>query len=184
MEDLTARLAETPLAEGLSRDEIRRIAEAGEIRNVPPGTLILEEGRTDDALIVVLEGEVDVLKANEHGELQCLVSLAETSVLGEIGLVLGEPANASVRTKRASELFVLDRTTFRSLVDAGDRSGTVLALSVARILAGRLQRMNQEAVELCERYEEALAQAGEPEGSREVQDLTRFKHKLLTEWNF
>lgn len=183
-EELVERLSETPLADGLSRDELGRLAAAGEVRQVPAGEVLLREGEPGAALLVVLEGGVEVLKADDEGVEQCLVHLAEQTVLGEVGIVLGEAASATVRTELATTLFVLDGGRFRSMIESGQPTAAPLALSLGRILARRLRRMNEEAASLCRRYEEALAEAGETRGSERVEELAAFKRRLLQEWNF
>lgn len=177
-------LAETPLAQGLGRDELERLVAAGETRDAARGEILLEEGATGAPLVVVLEGEVEVLKGNGEGGEQCLVNLAGQSVLGEIGLVLDRPASATVRTTRPSKLFLLGRERFEEILAARDGAAAALALALAKILAARLQRMNQEAVELCDRYEEVLAQAGTAKGTARVAELQEFRQQLLSEWNF
>lgn len=181
---LVELLAETPLAKGLGEDELERLAGAGEVREAGRGEVLLEEGATGAPLVVVLEGEVEVIKGDVGGEHQCLVNLTNQSVLGEIGLVLDQGASATVRTVRPSKLFLLPRSRFDEILAARDGAAAALALALARILAARLQRMNQEAVELCDRYAEVLAQAGTAKGTARVAELQQFRQQLLSEWNF
>lgn len=183
---LVGLLARTPLADGLDPEDVRRLAEAGELRDVGRGALLIEEGVRGSDLLVVLAGEVEVLKGHEDDQADPvrLVTLEKGTVLGEIGLVLGEPASATVRTTRPSTLFFLGRERFLELVGRGGAAASAITLSLAKILAARLQRMNEEAVELCERYEEVLAEAGEAKRSVRGAELARFKDQLLAEWNF
>lgn len=177
-------LAGTALVEGLEPDDVRRLAEAGELRQASGAETLMEEGSPGSALFVILDGEVEVLKRRAQGERHRLVTLGEGAVLGEIGLVLGEPSSATVRTTRPTSLFVLERKRFEELVGRGDAAAVTLTLSLAKVLATRLRRMNEEAVELCERYEEVLAAAGESGRSPKVRELARFREQLLSEWNF
>lgn len=183
-ERLADLLAKTPLARDLGEDDLQRLAESGEVREAARGDVLLEQGTEDAPLFVVLDGEVEVLMTDAEGRHHCLLNLGETSVLGEIGLVLGRPVTASVRTTRDSTLFVLERRRFEGILEGGGKTAAALALSLARVLAARLQRMNEEAVKLCERYEEALAQPGTPASNARVAELARFKQQLLSEWNF
>ena len=182
--ELVARLGDTPLAEGLGGDDLRRLAETGTVEEVGRGALLREEGDSEPALVVLLSGEVEVLKNDDDGVPRCLVTLEENTVLGEMALLLDEPASATIRTTRPSTVFVLGPGSLEELVDGSGPAGTAIALSLARLLARRLQRMNREAVSLCEHYEQMLAEAGETRGSERVEDLAAFKDKLLTEWNF
>lgn len=181
---LVDHLAKTPLAHGLGEADLERLAETGEVREAARGELLLEQGAEDAPLLVVLDGEVEVMMTDEAGHHHCLLNLGETSVLGEIGLVLGRPVAASVRATRDTTLFVLERRRFQEILERGGKAAAALALSLARVLAARLQGMNEEALKLCARYEEALAQAGTPAANARIAELARFKQQLLSEWNF
>jgi CRP-like cAMP-binding protein len=181
-DEIAGLLGRTALGEGLSRGELGRLAAEGRVRQVPAGELLLREGERRGALLVVLEGEVEVLKGEAGGSAHCLVKLGDDSVLGEIGLLRDAPATASVRTTRESTVFELDRDTFDRLLEAGDMSAYRVSLCIARILASRLERMNEEAVELCAKYEQALAETGETHGHR-VAELASFRTRL-SEWSF
>ncbi|HSL83005.1 MAG TPA: cyclic nucleotide-binding domain-containing protein [Thermoanaerobaculia bacterium] len=183
-EQLVDLLGGTALAAGLEPAEVGRMAEAGEARAVPEGEVLIEEGRRGAALMVILDGEVEVLKRLGNGEVHRLGTLGTGKVLGEVGLVLEEPASATVRTVRPSTLFFLDRRRFRDLVHRRDGTSAVFSIAIAKILATRLQRMNEEVVALCERFEEGQAEAGGNRGSARRAELARFKEQLLSEWNF
>lgn len=180
------RLAQTPLAEGLDPDTVHRLADAGEVREVGRGELLIEEGVRGTALLVVLDGEVEVLKRydDDGGDPLRLITLGSGTVLGEVGLVLRDAASATVRTTRPSSVFVLERARFEEILAARDAAAATLALALVKVLAARLQRMNQEAAELCERYAEVLAQAGTPRDTAPVAELQAFRQRLLSEWNF
>lgn len=192
-DDRIAKLAETVLAEELSPDDLDRLAAAGSVREVGAGEVLLEKGRRRGALVVVLEGEVDVLQgdedepvsaAGEGGGPGCLVTLAERSVVGEIGLLLDSPPTATVRARTACCVFVLERSELERLIARGGEAATHLALALGKVVAVRLRRMNQEVAELCSRYEEALAEAAETKGRKRVAELEKFRRKLLQEWSF
>lgn len=179
-------LAQTPLARDLDREAVRRLVEVGTVREVGRGEAVIEEGVRGSALLVILDGEVEVLKRHDDfdGEPLQLVTLGAGTILGEVGLILRDAASATVRTTRPSTLFVLERARFEEILAERDGAAATLALALAKVLATRLQRMNQEAVELCDRYEEVLAQAGTAKGNARVAELQSFRQQLLSEWNF
>lgn len=185
-ERLADLLARTPLADGLEPEDVRLLAEQGELRRVARGELLIEEGVRGSALLVVVDGEVEVLKDSGDGgaDLLQLVTLGQGTLLGEIGLILGEPASATVRTTRPSEIFVLHRDRFRELVDRQGGAAASLTLALTKILATRLRRMNEKIVEICDEYGEALAGTGGARPSLRGAELARFREQLLAEWNF
>lgn len=191
-DDRIAKLADTVLAEELSAADLDRLAAAGSVRDVGAGEVLLEEGRQRGALVVVLEGEVDVLQGHEdesasaagEGGERCLVTLAERSVVGAVGLLLDTPATVTVRARTGCCVFVLERAELERLIARGGEGATRLALALGKVVAARLRRKNQEAAELCSRYEEALAEAAETRGRERVAELEGFRRKLLQEWSF
>lgn len=181
---VSEKLARSHLGLGLGEEELRRLAEAGEVRQADRGEVLMEEGVPGRLLVVVLDGEVEILKRDDGGEPHRLARMGADTVLGEVGLLLEEPSSATVRVTRPSSLFLLDRERFRTLLEGDRASATPLLLALARIVARRLRRMNERAVELCEEYEEALSEAGTARGGARLAELARFKEQLQSEWNF
>jgi CRP-like cAMP-binding protein len=86
-------------------------------RSVRAGTWLCREGETGDACFVLISGHLEIVRHVGRDEL-VLATLAEGSVVGQIGLVDGGPRSASVRALGDCELLELDRPTFDRLVDA------------------------------------------------------------------
>lgn len=175
--ELLAALAATPLGEALDRVHLERLAGLGRVREVPAGEWLRREGEAGGTLMVLLAGAVEVVKEGRRGESR-LVELEPGALLGEIGFLCGRPASATLRTTQPSRLFELPREGFAGLADAGEPVATRLALALSRVLADRLARMNDRALELCEEYAKELARAGVPEASARVRDLAAFRAQL------
>ncbi|MCD6499480.1 MAG: cyclic nucleotide-binding domain-containing protein [Deltaproteobacteria bacterium] len=84
---------------------------------VAPGTIIINEGDEGRGLYVVLSGEVEITKEQE-GEQVPLATLKAGDIFGEIALLKGFPATATVTATRRSTILFLDRTYFKRLVNA------------------------------------------------------------------
>jgi CRP-like cAMP-binding protein len=85
--------------------------------DVGPGTDIIREGDVGRGLYVVLSGEVEVLKGEEPFE-TTLATLRPGDVFGEIALVRGVPATATVCAARQSTVLFLAREYFDRLLAA------------------------------------------------------------------
>jgi CRP-like cAMP-binding protein len=85
--------------------------------DVAPDTLIIREGDPGRGLYVVLAGEVEVIRGEEPFE-QTLATLRTGDLFGEIALIRGTPATASVRAARPSTVLFLAREYFERLVSA------------------------------------------------------------------
>lgn len=113
------------------------------VRTVEAGVNLLTQEEACDALHVLLEGEVEVLRDG--------VRVAKTSepgaVFGEMSLLLGGPCTATVRTLRASR--------FASIPDpaAFFAASPVASLHVARLLARRIDALNRYLIDVKNQYE-------------------------------
>jgi CRP-like cAMP-binding protein len=111
-------LATAPLFRAFSRkqrlDLIRRFTG----HEVALGTKVLREGDPGRGLYVVLSGEVDVTKAQEGDEDVLLANLKAGEVFGEIALIKGGPATATITAARQSTILFLDKVYFQRLINA------------------------------------------------------------------
>jgi len=111
-------LATAPLFRAFSRkqrlDLIRRFTG----HEVAPGTAVLREGDPGRGLYVVLSGEVDVTKSQEGDEDVLLANLKAGEVFGEIALLKGGPATATITAARQSTILFLDKIYFQRLTNA------------------------------------------------------------------
>ena len=97
----------------------------------PPRRQILEHD-TGDCLYVVHTGRVDVIT---FGTL--LESVGPNGIFGEMAMIDDGPRSAAALTSEPTELAVVDKTTFLTLV----REEPEFALRVMRVLAQRIRRM-------------------------------------------
>jgi CRP-like cAMP-binding protein len=113
-------------------------------RWVEPGDVLLVDGEPVSALYVLLQGELRIEKRGVQ-----IATVAEPGAcVGEMSLLLDTSATANVVAGERSEVAVLDAA--RAMLD--DDSG--LSLSLARLLAARLNAMTTYLVDLKEQYAE------------------------------
>lgn len=110
-------LASSPLFRPFSPQQRLDLARRFTGHDVAPGTEIIREGDAGRGLYVVLSGEVEVVKGEEPFE-TTLATLRGGDVFGEIALVRGTPATATVRAARPSTILFLAREYFDRLINA------------------------------------------------------------------
>jgi len=119
-----------------------------EQRDLAAGELLLEEGAiSDEALYILREGSMEVLK----GDVPIAVVSEPGSFLGETSLLLSLPYSATVRALEPSAVWVAPRGC--DFLE----SSTVVALSVARLLAKRLHLASSYLADMKRQYEGADA---------------------------
>lgn len=109
-----------------------------------PGAAILNEGGTDSMLYVLIEGTLEVLK----NDLQINVVSQPGALFGEIAVLLGTPHMATVKAIERTRLYV---------VEDGEEfleSHPELSLSIARLVAHRLQQVTSYLADLKRQFED------------------------------
>jgi CRP/FNR family transcriptional regulator, cyclic AMP receptor protein len=147
MRNLADSLKRVPLFQGLEAAELERIAAISEPRSLDAQEPLFREGEPGDALWVMLEGSVEVLKRDSAGHHQVLALLQAPTVLGEASLLLEDgPRSASALAVSNLSLLRVPGSEFRRLLEAQDLAALKLTLVLARVLALRLMQMDERLV--------------------------------------
>jgi CRP-like cAMP-binding protein len=134
---------------GLSREQIDELLAASDgVQTADATALLMEEGETDDALILLLSGEVEVLKDLTRGKAYSLGRIGSVAVLGELSLLLDAPRVASVRATGPVRYLKMHRPQFEALLASGRGAALALLRTMARTLAARLRESVEEMATL------------------------------------
>ena len=131
-----------PLFQGFTVNGTKRLLDAGEIKQVAAGEVLLKEGDAADFAVLVLTGELEVF-VERDGQQFALTEAGPGTVLGELALLCGIPRSASARATADSTVLEWDDETLRTLL-LRDRS---LAQRIFRETLRTLVEKEQELVE-------------------------------------
>jgi CRP-like cAMP-binding protein len=113
---LLATLLQTaPFFRDLQPEERAEVATRFRPRRFGRGATIIEQGAAGGGLYLILVGEVEVLRRDEAGEVE-LGRLGEGSYFGEMSLLKGADASATVRATRLCETVQLPPRDFYEIV--------------------------------------------------------------------
>src|SRR4051812_9408940 len=118
---LLKKLQGTPMCAGLSADDIKELIHIADERAAKTGVTLFTEGDTGDALLVVLEGTVEVTKRSAS-----LAKLEAGSVLGEMSLLDGETRSATATALTDVKYLSVSNARFQKLLG----SDNVAALKI------------------------------------------------------
>src|SRR5215208_1382923 len=155
--------------EFLTEEEREEFAEASDSVSFGPGENIIEEGADQESLFVLVSGAVEVRKGLPGGRSRLLAEIDASrgrTVVGERGLLGESGASATVGAIR------IPRGTFRRMVAEGRPAAFKLSYRIARTLARRLTRLDEEVVEAIRELE-----------SRGETDMEAFRDRLITDWS-
>jgi CRP-like cAMP-binding protein len=160
--------------EFLTEEEREEFAEGSELVTFEPGEEIIEEGAGTHDLFVLTSGRVEVRKRIPGGGDRLLAEIdaaGERTVVGERGLLGESGASATVRAASRVEVIKIPHETFRRMISEGRPAAFRLSYRIARTLAYRLTRLDEEVVEAIRELER-----------RGETDLEAFRDRLITDW--
>src|SRR5213593_1791465 len=111
-------LKQVALFASLPPDEVKYLAEILHYREFSPGTVFIEEGEIADHFFILLEGEIEIIKALGTANERVLDVDEAGSFIGEMGLINpGSRRTASVRARTPARLLEMTRADFDALLD-------------------------------------------------------------------
>ena len=123
------RLAEVPLFAGLSKKELRTIAQLATYLEEPEGTILTAEGESGNEFIIVLGGEVEVQQGGE-----VIATRGSGDYFGEIALLDHRPRTATIIAKTPVEIEVIGRQEFTGmLAEVPELAGKIMATMAQRL---------------------------------------------------
>jgi len=141
-------IKDSPLGVDLNKNQCKALASIVGFVGLKKGTVLLEEGHSDDTLYVVSDGSLEVFKPTGGGDSITLQILHPGDMAGILGFVDGIPHSAGIRALRRCELIVLDRKTLEKEIAENPELVYQVMRSVVRAAHRILSRMNAQFVEM------------------------------------
>jgi cAMP-dependent protein kinase regulator len=129
-------LRSNPLLSALTPVQREALAQAFQLHTVPAGQTLLVQGQPGEALYLILRGQCRVTHRHPDGHESQYPVLREGDLFGELSVLLGLPATATVSTASPCTLLRLERQAVERhiLVQPGMRE------ALSRLSSERLQR--------------------------------------------
>ena len=127
--DAANLLSQVPLFAGLSKAEIRRIAESAKTVEFPAGESVTEEGTPGGRFYVIESGSARVLRGG-----RTRATLQAGDYFGELSLIDGEPRSATVVAATSLRTYSIAEFNFRALLKREPGLAYKLLVPLARRL--------------------------------------------------
>lgn len=95
--------------------EVEAISAALEPLSVPAGEVIVRQNEGADRFFIIVEGEVEVTR-EENGKVHTVAYLGRGQFFGEMAVLMDTPRTATVTARVPTQLLVMERAMFRSLL--------------------------------------------------------------------
>lgn len=142
-------LQQLSLFEGVAPEVLQAIAAMLQKRAVAAGECFAKEGELGDSMFIIATGKVKV-----HREDVTFAELGPGNLVGEFALIDTEPRSASLTALEPTELYVLSRADFSTVV----ASHTDALLGIARYIVRRMRTANDKILAEAKQREEILQQ--------------------------
>ena len=108
-------LKRVPLFADLPDSDLKLLCDMAEEVRLSAGEELFAEGSPGDRAYIIMEGELEVLKASSERDVLLNV-LQPTDVVGEMALLENKPRMASVRARTDSSLIAIHKEQFDHLL--------------------------------------------------------------------
>ncbi len=132
-------LAKLRLFRPLNDRELLRVLQVTDVITFEDGATVMKQGETGDALFVVLDGQVQVIRGGS-----VIATLEQGAHVGEMALVRNQPRSATVKSKGISELMVIRRSDFFELLRNEHALAVKLLWQFLTVVADRLAETSRE----------------------------------------
>jgi len=141
-------ILQSSLGSELSQEEADALGSIMTARELADGEFLISEGVADDALHVLLDGKLEVVKQAGADETASLAILREGDLAGELSFIDGAAHTVGLRALCKSQVLSLTRSDFESVVEENPQLVYKVMRAVARSAHRIVHRMNHQFIEL------------------------------------
>ncbi|MDJ0508173.1 MAG: cyclic nucleotide-binding domain-containing protein [Crocosphaera sp.] len=174
-------LENTSIGQELTDQELQQLAEAGTMKKVEAGTVLMSEGEASEELIVLLEGETEVLKGFSQQQTRQIAKQKTGAVLGEMGIFLQRPRKATVRSLTPCQIFVFKRENLEKLREKNDSLVSKVAINLGQVVSKKLEILNEDVVQLLDGNNQLLTTIESLRNSDSKSELETMRTRLLSQ---
>lgn len=126
----------------LNSDELGVVEQKLLRKKFPEGTTIFKERIAGDDMFLIAKGKVEISIERNNAKL-VLAELGENTFFGEMSLITERPRSATAITLTDCELYSLDRSNFRKILNEKPELAVKFLLALSEILCGRILSTNE-----------------------------------------
>ena len=140
-------LKHSQVFEGLTDEQLDRVAALGEVETFPEDAVIVEEDKAGKSCYFVIQGRVDIEIRSPFGgsdKVQKIATIKRGEMFGELSLVDGFLRSASARAAEAIEVLAFENAKLEHLMEEDPRIGYQIMRNVANVLSSRIRTTNMK----------------------------------------
>lgn len=134
-----------------TREDVEQLAAYMQVYRANSGEMIIREGEVDDYLVLIIEGRVEISKADSQGELQTITVVGPGATLGEMSMIDGEPRFATCVALEPTTFAVLSRDSMVGIIIQEPALGSKILIKLVTLLSQRLRATSSNLLHYLER---------------------------------
>jgi CRP/FNR family transcriptional regulator, cyclic AMP receptor protein len=134
-------LKNIPLFSTISDDDLARLSELLQTRNVAANQAIFWIGENGDELFIVQSGGVRLSYINENGQEITLAVVGSGAFFGDLSLLDGGPRTATAIAQSDSLLWVLNRAAFFNFLEGHPKVAQVMVSTLATRMRENMEKL-------------------------------------------
>ena len=138
----------TLLSENIDEKECEILTGAFKLEKLSADDVLLREGEKDDALYIVIDGDIVVTRDACGDEFVILSHLKAGDVAGAMGFIDGNSHSATLRASKDSHVLALHRDVLEGMLDEHPQLVYKVMKMIVRSVHQTLLRMDQKFVQM------------------------------------
>jgi CRP-like cAMP-binding protein len=132
------------MLQGFSDEELSKLAEFCEMREMGEGTTVFIENMPGESLFLVKKGTIRISKMFAEGDEKTLVVLGSEDVFGEMAVIDGLPRSATARVAEDADLISLKKKDLERLCQDDAALALKLVNNIIKVFSKRVREANEE----------------------------------------
>jgi len=134
-----------------TREDIQRLTAFMHIYRAEAAQMMIREGDIDDYMLLIIQGRVEIVKTDSHGNLQPMTTVGPGATLGEMSMIDGEPRFASCMALEPTTFAVLSRDSMVQIILEEPGLGAKVLVKLVTLLSQRLRQTSSNLLHYMER---------------------------------
>ena len=134
-----------------TREDIQRLTAFMQIYRAEAAQMMIREGDVDDYMLLIIQGRVEIVKIDSHGNLQPMTTVGPGATLGEMSMIDGEPRFASCMALEPTTFAVLSRDSMVQIILEEPGLGAKVLVKLVTLLSQRLRQTSSNLLHYMER---------------------------------
>jgi len=137
----------TQWANEFSFPQIKKLAGHMDVYQIPPETVLFNEGDKNAYLVLIIRGQVHAVKFDSHRTPKRLATLGPGKTIGEMSIIDGEPRSASAITASGATLMVMTTESFHRLINKYPGIAIILVHKIAKLMSQHLRQTSGRLID-------------------------------------